>query len=135
MDVKNVNELVSTLVSVVLIPVLPVLTGYLIALLRKKTAEAKQKIENDAFDKYITIAEDAVCTSVSAISQTIVDTAKKSGQFTQTAREEAFNSAKEKALTIMGAATQTALKEAYGDLDSWIDSKIEYYVKATKAPG
>lgn len=129
---ENVNEIVNTVVKAVIIPLLPVLTAYLIALFKKKTAEAKQRIDNNDFDKYITIAEDAVCTAVNAVSQTIVDTAKKTGTFDQATREEAFNQSKEKALAIMGSAAQTALKEAYGDLDSWLDNKIEYYVRKEK---
>lgn len=78
------------------------------------------------------IAEDAVCTAVTAISQTYVDSLKKSGTFDQAAKEEAFAMAKQKSLAIMGTAGQAALKVTYSDIDAWIDAKIEYYVNVNK---
>ncbi len=126
------NEMINTIVGAVLVPVLPILTAYIIALLKKKTAEINQSIENQTLQKYITIAEDAICTAVVSLNQVLVDAAKKSGQFDQQAQEEAFAQCKEIAISLMGGTARTALKEVYNDFDAWIDNKIQYYVNKEK---
>ncbi|MCX7842803.1 MAG: ribosomal-processing cysteine protease Prp, partial [Clostridia bacterium] len=112
---------------------LTVATGYLVAYIKKKIVELEEKINNQKVNKYLDIAEDAVCTAVTAVSQTYVNALKNNSQFDQTAQQAAFKMAKDKALVIMGTATQDVLKDLYNDFDAWLDSKIEYYVNTSKS--
>lgn len=127
------NEYTNAIMTAVILPLLTIATGYLVAFIKKKTVELEEKINNQKISKYLGIAEDAVCTAVTAVSQTYVDALKNNSQFDQAAQQAAFKMAKDKALSIMGTAAQQALKDAYTDFDAWIDSKIEYYVNVSKS--
>lgn len=125
-------ELMQDIITIAVIPILSILANYIIMCIKKKIEELEHRIDSAVADKYLAIAEDTVCTAVTAVSQTIVDTQKKSGSFNQAAAEEAFAIAKQQALSIMGQSAKDILKEAYGDIDAWIAAKIEYYVSAGK---
>lgn len=128
MDIKTIltPEVLSYLVSAVLLP-------FLIKLIRAGAVSFKTKTKNEAVNKYLSFAENAIETAVTAVAQTIVDVAKKNGSFTQTVREEAFYQAKSIALSIMTTEAKEAAKEAYGDLNLWLENKIEFYVKKVNA--
>lgn len=126
------NELISTIVYGVLIPILPILTAYLVQVLKAKTTEAQTKIDNVTINKYIDIAEDAVCTAVTSVTQTYVDSLKASGSFDAEAQKKAFEEARIKAITIMGDTAKETIETTYGDLNAWLDNKIEYYVGRNK---
>lgn len=126
------KEYIDTIMTLIVIPLLPIVSAYVIALIRKKTHAIEQQISNDKVNNYIGIAEDAVCTAVISVGQTYVDSLKKAGTFDQIAQQQAFTLAKQKAITIMGAAAQRALNSAYADTDAWLDNKIEYYVNVNK---
>lgn len=129
------NEYTNAIMTAVILPLLTIATGYLVVFIKKKTIELEEKINNQKVSKYLEIAEDAVCTAVTAVSQTYVDALKNNSQFDQVAQQAAFKMAKGKALAIMGTAAQQALKDAYTDFDAWIDGKIEYYVKSNSGSG
>ena len=57
---------------------------------------------------------------------------KNTDRWDDEARAEAFGKAKIQAVNIMGVTVRTALREVYGDLDLWINNKIEEYVKRSK---
>lgn len=128
MDIKTIltPEVLSYLVSAVLLP-------FLVKLIRAGASNFKAKTKNETVNKYLSFAENAIETAVTAVAQTIVDVAKKNGSFTQTVREEAFYQAKSIALSIMTTEAKEAAKEAYGDLNLWLENKIEFYVKRVNA--
>lgn len=131
----NNSELINTLLTVVILPFLAVLTKYAVTYFKVKTDQLQSKIQNDKLNGYIDKAEDAVATAVTAVSQTFVDSLKKSGTFDEASAKEAFGKAKDKALLLISQDAKDALKDVYGDLDAWLDNKIEYYVKANAGSG
>ena len=98
---------------------------YLVTLLRKKTSQLQQQLDNETASKYMGMACDAVSQSVAYISQTYVDTLKSEGAFTKEKQKVAFESAKSMTLKILGDTAVEALKEIYNDFDAWLDTKIE----------
>lgn len=106
--------------------------AFLIAFIKQKTKELKEKNNNDILDKYIDLALEAISTSVLCIQQTYVDELKKSGKFTKESQIEAFNLAKDKALKIMDQSSKEAIKYVFGDVEEWIDSKIEENIQLIK---
>lgn len=106
---------------------------YLVALLRKRTAQIEKQIENDTAVKYIDMACDAVAQAVTYTAQTFVDALKAEGAFTKEKQIEAFNTAKSKVLKILGDTAVAALREIYGDFDTWLNTKIEQVCRDTKA--
>lgn len=99
--------------------------AYLVALLRKKTAQLQQQVDNDTADKYIGMACEAVTQVVAYTAQTFVDALKAEGAFTKEKQLEAFNDSKDKVLEILGDTAVEALNEIYNDFDLWLDTKIE----------
>lgn len=108
--------------------------AYLVALLRRETAQLQQEIDNDTASKYMDMACDAVAQAVTYTAQTFVDTLKAEGAFTQEKQLEAFQKAKDKALEILGDTALNALDEIYGDFDVWLDTKIEQVCREIKSP-
>jgi len=108
--------------------------AYLIALLRKKTAQLQQEVDNKTANKYIGIASEAVSQAVAFVAQTYVDALKDDNAFTKDRQLEAFTMAKDKVLQILGDTAIDALNEIYGDLDLWLTTKIEQECRALNAP-
>ena len=125
-------ELLNTIMTAVVLPLLIALSGCLVAYLRKKAAEATANIENQTIRFYIEEANEIVLQAVEMLFQTYVDDLKKKGQFTKEAQLEAFNRAKDITLQLLTAEAREILIEIYGDLDLWIKTKIEQAVKQDK---
>lgn len=107
--------------------------AYLVALLKRETIKLEEQVNNETVSKYIDMANDAVASAVLFVSQTYVETLKKAGGFTKEKQIEAFNMAKERVLEILSETTISALNEVYGDLDKWLQAKIEEVVNINKA--
>lgn len=108
--------------------------GYLVALLRRETAQLQQELDNNTASKYMTMACDAVAQAVTYTAQTFVATLKAEGAFTKEKQLEAFKKAKNKALEILGDTAVAALGEIYGDFDVWLETKIEQVCREIKVP-
>lgn len=106
--------------------------AYLAALLRKKTSQIQQQLDNDTANKYMDMACEAVAQAVTYTAQTFVDALKAEDAFTKEKQLEAFNTAKEKTLEILGDAVVEALGEIYGDFDAWLNTKIEQVCREIK---
>ena len=106
--------------------------AYIVALLRKKTAQLQQEADNKTAEKYMTMACEAVAQAVTYTAQTFVDTLKKDGAFTAEKQLEAFEKAKNKTLEILGDTVVDALGEIYGDFDIWLETKIEQVCREIK---
>ena len=126
------KEFVFTLLQAVLSVAIPVATAYLVAFLKKKSAQAQEQIENDTAKHYLDEITNAVATAVSATSQTYVDALKKDNAFTKEAQLEALNKAKATALAILSPAAAQFIAEVYGDLGSFLTAKIEEAVRVQK---
>ena len=108
--------------------------AYLVALLRKKTAQLQQELDIKTADKYMNMACDAVAQAVTYTAQTFVDTLKAEGAFTKEKQLEAFEKAKSKTLEILGDTVVAALGQIYGDFDVWLNTKIEQVCREIKVP-
>lgn len=106
--------------------------AYLVALLRKRTAQIEKELDNENASKYINMACDAVAQAVTYTAQTFVDALKAEGAFTKEKQLEAFETAKYKTLEILGDTTVKALREIYGDFDTWLATKIEQNCRELK---
>lgn len=128
----NVNELLQTIFQVVIIPLLTVLTGYAVKWINAKANEIKASTENEYAQKYITMLNDTITSTVIAVNQTYVDALKDKDAFTKEAQEEAF---KRVYTAVMASLTEEAdyyLSQIIGDLNEYITNKIEEQVKLNK---
>lgn len=108
--------------------------AYLVALLRRKTAQLQKELDNDTANKYMDMACEAVAQAVTYTAQTFVDTLKAEGAFTKEKQLEAFAKAKDKVLEILGDTAVDALGKIYGDFDAWLNTRIEQVCREIKSP-
>jgi len=129
---ETLNELLMTLIQVVIIPAIPVLVAFLVKLLKAKAQQTTVKVNNELVRQYLQEAIDAVLQAVTYTAQTYVDSLKKQGKFDAEAQKIAFNTAKDIALQLLTEDAKNLITDLYGDLTVWLDTKIEQTVKEQK---
>lgn len=125
-------EMINTILSVLVFPLLGLLAKSLITYLKREVAGLEQRIGNEAVNHLLTRAADAVESAVIAVNQTFVETLKQQGAFDSAAMERSLAMAKEKALILLGEAAKQELSLVTDDLEAWIEAKIEVYVNRNK---
>lgn len=125
-------ELLFQIFELCIVPLLAVLTGYLVQWIKAKTAEATEKNQQDVFDKYITMLGETIAKCVSATNQTYVDALKKAGSFDAEAQKHAFGMTLNAVMNVLGKDAIEYLTAIYGDLTSYLTTLIEAEVKAQK---
>ena len=121
------------ILEVCIIPLLGLLTAYIVKYVNAKSAEMQAKVENDKVDKYIAMLDDTICACVIATSQTYVEALKKDNAFTKEAQGEAFNKTFNAVMQVLSEDAKKYLTEIYGDLTIYITNKIEAEVSLNKA--
>jgi hypothetical protein len=128
----NWNELLQTLLYTVITTILPIITAYIISFLKAKRDEKLQDINNEYIRNTLKDAMDIILDTVDTISQTFVDDLKKDGKFDKDKQKEALEKAINQAKKLMSEEVISLIIEKYNDLDEWIRTQIEAYIKKTK---
>lgn len=125
-------EIVIQIIQVCVIPLLGILTKYLVDYLTAKRDEINSKIDNETAQKYTNMIYQTVVDCVIATNQTYVDSLKKSGSFDEAAQKEAFNRTMNAIMTILSDDAKEYITEATGDLDTYLTQLIESEVNKRK---
>lgn len=125
-------ELLTQIMEVVVIPLLGILTAYVVKIVNAKLDEIADKRENELEKKYLDMLSDTISDCVIATTQTYVETLKKQGDFTAEAQKEAFNQTYAAVMNILSEEAKEYLTEAVGDLNLYITQKIEAEVSINK---
>lgn len=128
----NWTELISSIFQVCLIPLLGILTKYLVTFISMKAEEMKQKTSNETAQKYISMASETIMACVLATNQTYVESLKAQGKFDKEAQEIAFNKTLEAVLLLMNDEVKEYITEVFGDLNTYLTTQIEAAVNGTK---
>lgn len=120
------------IMEVCIIPLLGILTKYLIDYLNEKRNEINAKTDIQIAQKYTNMVYDTISNCVIATNQTYVDSLKKSGSFDEAAQKEAFNKTMSAVLAILTEDTKQYITEATGDLNTYLTQLIEAEVKKRK---
>ena len=120
------------ILEVCIIPLLGLLTAYIVKYVNAKSAEMQAKVENDKADKYIAMLDDTICACVIATSQTYVEALKKDNAFTKEAQLEAFDKTFNAVMKVLSEDAKEYLTAIYGDLTAYITNKIEAEVSLNK---
>lgn len=115
-----------------IIPLLGVLTMYLVQFIRKKSQEITDKTDSELADKYIKMLTDTITTCVIATNQTYVESLKKQGRFDAEAQKEAFKLTYNAVMSVLTDEAKNYLTSIYGDLTAYITSRIEAEVNVSK---
>lgn len=121
------------IVDVCLIPLLGILTAYIVKLIKAKSAEIQNKVDNDTADKYIAMLDDTISACVIATTQTYVEALKKENAFTKEAQQEAFDLTFNAVMDVLAEDAKEYLTNIYGDLSAYISNKIEAKVNLNKS--
>lgn len=120
------------ILQVCIIPLLGVLTAYIVKYINVKSGEIQNKVENDTADKYIAMLADTITACVIATNQTYVEALKKENAFTAEAQKEAFNQTFNAVMAVLTDEAKEYLTAIYGDLTTYITNKIEAEVNISK---
>lgn len=126
MDTQFWLNIIETVLTAVVVPLLAWGVKSLVDWLNTK-------IHNETIEKYLTFAGDVVTQAVKETSQTYVDSLKKNGTFDEIAQKEAFRRTKETVLNLLTDNAIKAVEMVYGDINTWLRSKIESAVNDNKA--
>ena len=111
---------------------IPILTWYFGKFIYAKWEETKGNIKNAKVQNTLNKVVAMVVNVVQATNQTLVDTLKKNGEFTQEAATEAFNKSKETALQMLSDEAAGIITDVYGDVSVYLDTLIESTVRDLK---
>lgn len=125
-------ELLAQIMEVVVIPLLGILTAYVVKVVNAKLAETAESRKSELEKKYLDMLSDTITDCVIATTQTYVDSLKKQGKFDADAQKEAFNQTYEAVMCILSEEAKEYLNEAVGDLNLYITQKIEAEVNVNK---
>ena len=125
-------EIVIQIIQVCVIPLLGILTKYLVDYLTAKRNEINSKTDNETAQKYTNMIYQTVVDCVIATNQTYVDSLKKSGSFDEAAQKEAFNRTMNAIMTILSDDAKEYITEATGDLNTYLTQLIEAEVNQRK---
>ena len=118
--------------EVCVIPLLGILTAYIVKYINAKSGEIQNKVDNDTADKYIAMLGDTISACVIATNQTYVDALKKGNALTREAQEEAFKKTYDAVMAVLTEDAKKYLVTVYGDLTAYITAKIEAEVNISK---
>ena len=120
------------ILQVCIIPLLGVLTAYIVKFINVKSLEIQSNVSNDMADKYIGMVAETISACVIATNQTYVEALKKQNAFTAEAQKEAFNLTYNAVMAILTDDAKEYLAEIYGDVAAYITNKIEAEVNISK---
>lgn len=128
----NLNEILKSIVYIVITGILPIIVPYIIKLLNAKVDELTANIESEKAKRYIDIIVDAISIAVTSVNQTYVDSLKQAGKFDDESAFTAKKLAMEKARDLISTDSKHFIELAYGDFDKYLENAIESYVRQSK---
>lgn len=125
-------EILQQIFELCVIPLLGILTTYLVKLIRKKNKELDEKVSKEVSRKYIDMLADTITDCVVSTNQTYVDALKAANAFDKEAQKKAFELTYNKIMNVLTEDAKEYLTTIYGDLEIYITTKIESEVKLYK---
>lgn len=107
------------------VPLLAILTTYIVKLVQKKINEIENSIDNKTAKKYVEMLNETIEQCVVATNQTYVWALKQQGKFDKEAQEQALMITKDAVMEILTMEAKEYLDTFYGDLQSYVIARIE----------
>ena len=114
------------------IPLLGVITIYIINYIKVKTAELKTTNSNEITNKYLDMLSATIIECVIATNQTYVNSLKGQNAFDEAAQKVAFQKTYDAVIAILSDDAKEYLTNVYGDLTVFITNMIEAEVNRNK---
>jgi hypothetical protein len=126
------QETLTMIFEVCIIPILGVLTTFFIKWVNAKSKEIQTNVDDATLQKYLDMLTETITSCVIATNQTYVESLKAQGKFDAEAQKEAFKRTSEAVMSILSQDAVEYLSTAVGDLDTFINKKIEAEVNLNK---
>lgn len=128
----DILMLLQQIFEVCIVPLLGILTAFLIQYINAKKVEISTNVDNKLADKYINMLADTITKCVIATNQTYVDSLKDKEVFTVEAQKEAYQKTMDAVMAILSEEAKTYLTNTFGDLETYLQTQIEATVSANK---
>jgi len=125
-------EWLPILFNLCIIPMLGVLTAYAVNWIKAKTNQITKQSDNDLVDKYTNMIGQTITDCVIATNQTYVESLKKQGKFDEEAQKIALQKTLEAVMTTLSKDAIDYLTNIYGDINTYLVTKIEAEVNINK---
>lgn len=125
-------EIIIQIFQLCIIPLLGILTKYLVDYLNAKRDELNAKTENETAQKYTTMIFDTITKCVIATNQTYVNSLKEQNAFDAEAQKTAFNKTMNAVLEILSEDAKQYIIETTGDLNTYLTNLIEAEVNKNR---
>ena len=125
-------EIIIQIFQLCIIPLLGILTKYLVDYLNAKRDELNAKTENEIAEKYTTMIFDTITKCVIATNQTYVNSLKEQNAFDAEAQKTAFNKTMNAILGILSEDAKQYIIETTGDLNTYLTNLIEAEVNKNR---
>lgn len=126
-------EIIIQIFQLCIIPLLGILTKYLVDYLNAKRDELNAKTENETAEKYTTMIFDTITKCVIATNQTYVNSLKEQNAFDAEAQKTAFNKTMNAVLEILSEDAKQYIIETTGDLNTYLTNLIEAEVNKNRS--
>ena len=117
---------------VAVIAIIPVITTNLIKFINVKMNKAKQETTSASEEKMLSSIEQLITDSVNYVSQTFVDTLKASDDFGLDKQKTALKLALDNIESTLSDECKEFIMQNYGDMTTWLTTKIESTIKQSK---
>lgn len=121
-------DIVIDIIQVCIIPLLGIITKYLVDFLQAKRDEINDKIDNETAEKYTEMIFNTITACVIATNQTYVNSLKEQGKFDEEAQKKAFDMTMSAVLDILSDDVKKYMEEFTGDLNAYLTNLIEAQV-------
>ena len=125
-------EMLQKIFEVCVIPLLGILTTYLVIFIKQKSKELQETTDNELYKKYIELLQDTIVRCVIATNQTYVEALKNKNAFDKEAQEHAFKMTYDAVMAILTDDAKVYLSNVFGDLETYITKLIEAEVNVNK---
>lgn len=126
------TETLNQIFQLCVIPILGILTTFVVEFLRAKSKEIINNLDSDVAKKYTAMITNTVIDCVIATNQTYVEALKKQGKFDEEAQKVAFEKTLNAVLGILSDEAKNYIKETTGDLNLYLSQLIEAEVNKAK---
>lgn len=126
------QENINMIVELCLIPILCILTKFIVTWLDAKRQEINTRIDNEIAIKYTDMIYNTVRRCVIATNQTYVEALKKENRFTKEAQEEAFKRSLNAIEDILSQDALDYILATSGDITAYLTQLIESCVAEEK---
>lgn len=126
------KEILEILMKVVIIPAIPVLAKYAVDAMKEWSDHKALEAENKVVAEYLMDINDIISQAVICTTQTYVESLKAQGKFDAKAQKIAFENTKNTVMKLLAEDAVDFIADMYGDVDLWLNTKIEQMVSETK---